>query len=600
MRTVNEKIEQLRTLMRDKGIDVYYIPNEDDHLSPEYTADYFKCKYFMSEFEGAGCMIVTQNFAGLWTDGRYFTQAESDLKGTCIELMRMRQPGVPAPMAFLIEQTPENGCLGFDGHVVSAADTVMLRKTLKKKNAKIHLDDDLVGILWGKERPAMPEEPLYVLPKKYTGETPAERIQRVRELMKKKGADVLVLTTLEDPCWLLNVRGNDIECTPVAYVFAIVTYRAVYYYTDKKRITDAVRNHFKKYKVTVRPYQGMRKDLEKLQNKTIWADMRSFNAIDYSRISTENQIINESSPILAFRACKNASEIRNTRHAHVKDGIAMVKFIHWLKTNVGKMPMTEISAQDRLYAFREEGEGYIEPSFPTISAYKGNAAMLHYTASEKSNAVIHPEGFLLVDSGGTYFDGTTDITRTIALGPLSEEEKKYFTLVLKGMLALTRAHFLYGTTGNNLDILARGPLWDIDIDYQCGTGHGVGHVLAVHEGPHGIRWGMPANNRSNAALEPGMIVSNEPGVYLPHKLGIRTENELLTVKGKKNFYGQFLHFETLTYCPIDLDAVDTQYLEDVDIQQLNTYHEDVYKTLSPYLEGEVLTWLKEATRRITR
>ena len=598
--SINQKIQTLRELMKKNGIDVYYIPLGDDHLSDEYTADHFRCVSFISEFRGEASVIVTQDFAGLWTDGRYFTAAEMHLKGTVIELMRMRQPGVPDPVSFLISSTPEGGVLGFDGHVVSAAVYSALSKALAGKNASMIVDKDLVGEIWGKERPSMPAGEIFVLPKKYTGESAAERIERVREKMRQRGADVLVITALEDPCWLLNVRGNDMSTTPVAYAFAAVTQRTVTYYVDKKKLSDKAAKHLKDSNVTVKPYGAVAKDLAKLRDKTVWADLSHLNSYFSSLIDPSNRILNLASPILAMRAVKNSTEIRNTRNAHIKDGVAMVRFIRWVKENVGKIPMTEISAADKLYALRAEGKGYIEPSFHTISAYQQNAAMLHYSATTESDTKVEPRGFLLVDSGGTYLDGTTDITRTISLGGLTAEEKKYFTLVLKGMLQLTRARFLQGTTGNNLDILARGPIWDLDIDYQCGTGHGVGHVLAVHEGPHGIRWGMPSPARTSAPFEAGMIVSNEPGVYLPHELGIRTENELLVVKGQKNFYGQFLYFETLTYCPIDLDAIDVQYLEDTDIRQLNAYHQSVYETLAPLLEEDDRAWLKEATRAVER
>ncbi len=598
--TVNERIETLRKLMKEHSIDVCYIPNEDDHLSEEYTADYFKCKSYISGFSGeAGCTIVTEDFAGLWTDGRYFTQAEGELKGTCVTLMRMGQEGVPTALQFLIDNTPEGGTLGYDGRVVAASVTRYLTNALKVKNAAVVSSLDLAGEVWGKERPAMPQGKLFVLEKKYTGETAAERIERVREAMKAKKADALVLTALEDPCWLFNIRGNDIACTPVSYAFALVTLRKVSYYTDKAKLSEKVSAHLKENGVTVRPYASLAKDIEKLHGKRIWASLSALNTELYAAIADDNTVINEPSPIAMYRACKNKAEIRNIRNAHVKDGVAMVKFIKWVKENVAEDTMTELSAQDYLYARRAEQKDYIEPSFPTISAYQANGAMMHYSASEESYSRVHPRGFLLVDSGGTYKDGTTDITRTIALDTPTDEEKKLYTLVLKGHIDLAMAKFLYGTTGNNLDILARGPLWKIDIDYQCGTGHGVGHVLSVHEGPHGIRWGMGTPARPAVKLEPGMVVTDEPGVYLPHKLGIRIENELLVIKGKKNFYGQFLEFENLTYCPYDLDAVDASLLDQEEIAFINAYHRTVVEKLSPYLNEEEISWLKNAAREIT-
>ena len=597
----NEKIAAVRGLMKERGIDVYYIPNEDDHLSEEYTADYFKAKSFISGFSGeAGCTVITPDFAGLWTDGRYFTQAEDELKDTCVTLMRIGQEGVPAALQFLIDNTPEGGVLGFDGKVVSAADSLHLNKALKAKNAKMMISEDLAGMVWGKERPAMPEAPVYILAKKYTGETAAERIERTRQAMKEKGADVLILTALEDPCWLLNLRGNDIACTPVAYAYVLMTAKKVCYYIDGTKVPEKVRKYLKDNKVTLKSYNALAKDLSSLHNQKILTSLRKLNTVLYSKLADHNTIISEGSPTTMFRALKNNTEIRNIRNAHVKDGVAMVRFIRWVKENVNNDRMSEVSAQNVLYEYRAQGKDYIEPSFPTICAYQENGAMMHYSADETKYSFIHPRGFLLVDSGGTYKDGTTDITRTIALSSLTAEEKKLYTLVLKGHLALGHAKFLYGTTGNNLDILARGPLWNIYIDYQCGTGHGVGHVLGVHEGPHGIRWGMGTAARPAVKLEPGMIVTNEPGVYLPHKLGIRIENELLVVKGEKNFYGQFLEFEDVTYCPYELDALDLQYLSDEEIRQINAYHANVYAVLSSHLDEDDRAWLAHATREITR
>ena len=597
---VNERIAELRKLMKERKIDVYYIPNQDDHLSEEYTADYFKCKSYMSGFTGdAGCTIVTKDFAGLWTDGRYFTQAEGELKGTGVTLMRLRQEGVPDPLDFVIAHTPKNGILGFDGSVVSAATSLSLAASLKQKGASMHISEDLVGLVW-QDRPAMPNEPLFLLDKKYTGEDAKTRIARIREDMKEKKATVMVLTMLEDPCWLLNVRGNDIPCTPVAYAFAMVTSRKVSYYVNRKQVTKEVKDYFKKIQVTVRPYEALAADLAKLHKQTIWADLRSLNTALYANISTDNQIYNALTPIMRYRSVKNKTEIRNLIHAHVKDGAAMVKFLRYVKENAPKGTMTELSAQNELYRLRAEGKDYIEPSFETIAAYQANGAMMHYTATEKKFAKVAPKGFLLVDSGGTYKDGTTDITRTIAVGPLSQEEKKYYTMVLKGHLALMRPHFLRGTTGNNLDILAREPLWDMNVDYQCGTGHGVGHVLGVHEGIHGVRWGMPSAARPSVPFEAGMIVTDEPGIYLPHKIGIRIENELLVVNEGKNFYGQWLKFQNVTYCPYDAEAIDTNYLNDVELAQINAYHKEVRKQLTPYLSGKDLTYLKKATAVIKR
>lgn len=595
----SERIAALRALMAERKIDVYYVPNQDDHMSEEYTADCFKCKSYLSGFSGdAGCTIVTPDFAGLWTDGRYFTQAEDELAGSEVQLMRLRQAGVPDPMQFLAEHTPENGILGFDGRVVSAADSLKLSAELKKKNASLHISEDLVGMVW-KDRPEMPKEKIFVLDEAYTGTSAAERIAAVREKMKESGADLLVLTALEDPCWLLNVRGNDIPCTPVPYAFATVSRDAVTYYIDKDKADEKTAAYLKENGVTMKPYGDIYEDLSAVSGSTVWADLRAINTLMYDALGKgNNRILNQASPVVMERAVKNETEIRNTRAAHVRDGVAMVRFIRWVKENVGKGDMTELSASEHLLQLRAEGENFLEPSFETIAAYQENAAMMHYTATPEKFSPVRARGFLLVDSGGTYLDGSTDITRTISLGGLTEEEKKYYTLVLKGHLDLANARFLYGTTGNNLDILARKPLWDLNIDYQCGTGHGVGHVLSVHEGPHGIRWGMQASRGGLVPLEKGMVVTDEPGIYLPHELGIRIENELLVSEGSENFYGRWMYFEDLTFCPYDLEAIDVRYLTAENIAEINAYHRSVYDTLSPYLSGDDLAWLKNATREI--
>lgn len=597
---IQNRISELRKLMQERGIDVYYIPNEDDHLSEEYTADYFKCKSYISGFSGdAGCTIITKDFAGLWTDGRYFTAAEEELKGTGVELMRLRQEGVMDPLPFVVEHTPENGKAGFDGRVVSADTALALSRALSQKHATMHVSEDLVGMVW-KERPPMPKQPLFVLEKRYTGTDAQERIAMVREKMHEKKADVLVLTMLEDPCWMLNIRGNDIPCTPVAYAYAMVSDDAVYYYIDKAQITDEIQQYFDEIHVTVRNYEDLADDLAGIHGKLIWTDLRSLNTYLYSHISDDNQILNKLSPVMEFRSVKNDTEIKCMHASQQRDGVAMVRFIMWLKANVGNGDMDELKAAHYLDNQRSLQKDYIEPSFETISAYGPNAAMMHYTATEKSYAHVDPKGFLLVDSGGTYKDGSTDITRTIACGPLTEEEKKYYTLVLKGHLDLMAAKFLQGSTGNNLDILARRPLWNLNIDYQCGTGHGVGYVLGVHEGVHGIRWGVPTASRPSVPFEPGMIVTDEPGVYLPHELGIRIENDLLIVKDEKNFYGQWLKFEPMTYCPYELDAIDVRYLDDTEIEQINNYHQMVYDKLSPSLNEEEKAWLRNATRKLIR
>lgn len=595
---IRARIAELRRLMKENGIDVYYIPNEDDHLSDEYTADYFKSKSYISGFTGDyGAVVVTETFAGLWTDGRHFTQAEIELKDTGIELMRMRQEGVLTVQQYILNAVPAGGWLGFDGRVVSAREAIYFARMLNAKKAHISMDKDLVDEVWGKDRPAMPEGKLFALPLSSTGESAEDKIRRIRAVLKEKKADVLLLTELEDPAWLLNIRGKDLACTPVAYAFAMITARRVTCYVDPRKMNESVRSALKEAGVVIKPYESFAEDIAGLKNKVIWADLNRLNAALYTSLDSSNSILDQPSPILACRAVKNETEIKSLINAHIKDGIAMVKFIFWLKETIGKEELTEVDVQNRLYALREQGDGYICPSFTTICAYGENAAMMHYTATEDSCAKLKPKGFLLVDSGGTYMDGTTDLTRTIVIGSLTKAARTYYTKVLQGHLQLARANFLYGTNGYNLDILARGPVWDLGIDYQCGTGHGVGHVLSVHEGPHAIRWGL--RQTGTAPFEAGMVVSDEPGVYLPYDMGIRIENELLVEAGEKNFYGQFMHFRNITFCPIDTEAIDLSLLNKADIDQLNAYHAMVYQTLAPYLEKKEKAWLRQATKKLS-
>ncbi len=596
MNEIVNRLQALRQAMQKENVDFCWIPNADDHLSDEYTAPYFQAMQYFSGFTGDyGSLVVGRKWAGLWTDGRNFTQAENELAGSGVELMRMGQEGVPTVETYLLTQVPKGGTLAFDGRMVSAAQARQLASGLAERGASVRLDLDLPGQVWN-SRPAMPAGRLFTLAQKYTGVSAGEKIRRVRQAMQECGADVLLLTELEDPCWLLNIRGRDLACTPVAYSFVLLDARRTVFYIEESKLTAAVRQALKDARVTIRSYESFARDLSRLKKRTIWVSLKKLNAALYGCLDASNRILDRPSPILAMRGQKNAVEIRSTRQAHLKDGLAMVHFLYWLKSTVGKEDLNEYQIQTRLDQLRAEQEGFLCPSFETICAYGPNAAMMHYTATAEKHSPVKAKGFLLVDSGGTYRDGSTDITRTIVLGRLSAQEKMYYTKVLQGNLQLARARFLAGSNGYNLDILARGPLWQMNLDYQCATGHGVGHVLSVHEGPFAIRWGYRL--RDTAPFVPGNIVSDEPGVYLPGRLGIRIENELLVVPSEKNFYGQFLQFEVLTCCPIDLDGIDPRCLNQEDKEQLNAYHAWVWRSLSPYLVGKEKAWLKEATRKL--
>lgn len=593
---IKERIAKLRELMAREGYSAYVIPTNDFHLS-EYTGDYFKERTYMSGFTGsAGTLVVTKEEAGLWTDGRYYIQAEKQLEGSGIVLFKQGMKDVPLPEEYLAEKMGDGDVVGFDGRVIPAKWGMDLGKQLGKKGASLNGSKNLIDEIWN-DRPALPKDKLFILEEKYAGEPMSHKVERLREKMSEYGADLHILTSLDDIAWLYNLRGRDIANTPVFLSYTMITQDSILLFVDGDKLTEEVSGYLADNGVQVMPYNAVYEWLT-------WLDPEQKTLLDLNRVNyaiikaLPTEVVNKTNPTTLFKAVKNETEIENLFKCHVKDGVAVTKFIYWLKNNVGKMPITEISASDYLADRRAEQEGFIDLSFPTISAYKANAAMMHYSATKESNAELSPEGLLLVDSGGQYYEGTTDITRTIALGPISDEVRKHYTAVLKGMLNLQNAHFLYGCTGLNLDILARGPMWDMDIDYQCGTGHGVGYLLGVHEGPNGFRWKIVPERNDSAVLEAGMITTDEPGVYVAGSHGIRTENELVCRKGEANEYGQFMYFEPLTFAPIDLDAVDVSLLTDVDKKRLNTYHKLVYRTISPYLTEEERQWLEKYTSEV--
>lgn len=443
----------------------------------------------------------------------------------------------------------------------------------------------------------MSAEPAFLLEEKYAGKSVSQKLCELRSAMKENGCTVHVITTLDDIAWLLNIRGNDVECNPVVLSYVVITMEKAHFFVNPACLKDEIREKLSADGVQIHPYDEILSFVKHLPaDETVLLDPQKVNyAID---ASIQGKKVEKANPTQLAKAIKNPVELKNIRSAHVKDGIAFTKFMYWLKTNVGKIPMTEISAAEYLLARRAEQEGFIEPSFGTISAYKANAAMMHYSATEESNAVLKPEGMLLVDSGGQYYEGTTDITRTMVLGPISEEQKLHFTTVLRSNLRLANARFLHGCTGLNLDILARGPIWDLDLDYKCGTGHGIGYLLNVHEAPNGFRWRIVAERRDSAVLEEGMVTTDEPGIYIEGSHGIRTENELICRKGVKNGDGQFMYFEPVTYAPIDLDGIEPRYLTQKERQTLNDYHAMVYSRLFDGLTAEERDWLKEYTRSI--
>ena len=597
MTTIKERLEALRRLMKEKKIDAYLVLTDDFHGS-EYVGDHFKCRKYITGFTGsAGTAVITMDMAGLWTDGRYFIQAADQLQGSTIELFKSGELGVPTVHEFLADKLQEGMCLGFDGRTVSAREAETLKELLQKKNITFSVNEDLIGEIW-EDRPAMSCEPVMELDEKWTGESRASRIQKIRQQMKEKGADIFVLTSLDDIAWLLNIRGNDIHCCPVVLSYLVMTDTEIRLFANAMAFPQEVREHLEADGVKIYPYEEVYACVQTFsRGKKVLLSRASVNSRLVSNIPADVEILDERNLTLLPKAIKNPVEMENERIAHIRDGVAVTKFIYWLKTNVGKEKITELSAAEKLYSLRKEQEHFLGDSFDPIIAYGTHAAIVHYSATEETDIPLDPRGMVLADTGGHYLEGTTDITRTVVLGPVTEKEKKYFTAVLRGNLNLAAARFKYGCTGLNLDYLARGPLWELGEDYNHGTGHGVGYLLNVHEGPNSFRWkNLPGNPAP--VLEEGMITSDEPGYYLENEFGIRHENLLLCKKAEKTSYGQFMCFEELTMVPFDLEGVDPSQMTERERGLLNDYHGRVYENIAPYLNKDEKEWLKKATRKI--
>ena len=595
---IKQRIENIRDLMKEKNIYAYIVPSSDYHQS-EYVGDYFKSREFMSGFTGSsGTLIISMDEAGLWTDGRYFIQAENELKDSGIKLFKMGEEGVPTIEEYLLEKLPKNSTLGFDGRVMSVKEGQSLANKLAFKGINIEYKYDLVNDIW-EDRCSLPTEKAFLLGVEYSGESFSDKLYRIRAVMKEKKATTHILASLDDIAWLFNIRGRDVKSNPVVLSYAVISIDSVYLFIDKNKIGEDIRAELSKENVQIKGYEEVYEFIKNIdENEVVLIDTSKVNYAIYSNIPSNVQKIEERNPSILFKSIKNEIELKNIRNSHIKDGVAFTKFMYWLKNNIGKIEITEISATQKLEEFRREQDKFIEPSFSTIAAYKDHAAMMHYSATEESNYKLEPRDLFLVDSGGQYFDGTTDITRTIALGPIPENVRKDFTNVVRGMIRLSKAKFLYGCRGYNLDILARGPLWEEGIDYKCGTGHGIGFVLNVHEGPNGFRWKVREDIDDSCILEEGMVTTNEPGVYVENSHGIRIENEIVVRKAEKNEYGQFMDFEVITFAPIDLDAIDESLILKDEKVYLNNYHKQVYDKISPYLNEEEKQWLKTYTREI--
>ena len=613
----NERLLSLRNQMKEAGVHCMVIPTSDYHNS-EYVSDFFMARKYFSGFTGsAGTLVVTPDEAALFTDGRYFIQAAKELKDSGITLMKMGEPEVPTMTEYVDQKLQQGWTLCFDGRVLTSSKGSELEEIARKHGGQLRFDLDLCDAAW-ENRPALIHHPVFVLSEEYAGESVEEKLTRVREEMKKEEAGLHVLTSLDDIAWLYNIRSNDVECCPVVLAYTMVTKDRALLFAEEGFAAGedtSARERMEKAGVEIYPYDRFYKMLSSVaaqaakeeQASRVWIDESQVNfrvLKELQKICAEEgaqagtKLLNKENPTTLMKSIKNETELKHTRRAHIKDAVAVTKFMYWLKKNIGSIPMDEVSVAEKIDGLRAQQEGFIELSFPTISAYGTNGAIIHYGAQKETCAALKPEGMLMIDSGGHYIDGTTDITRTFILGPVTSEMKKHYTLVLRAMLSMRATRFLHGCTGANLDIRAREVLWEHGLDYKHGTGHGVGNILNVHEGPQSFRWKLLPDAGKPAVFEEGMITSDEPGIYLENQYGIRIENEILCRKGEENEYGQFMYFEDLTFVPIDLDGVELSQMSELDKERLNDYHAAVFEKLKPYFEGEELTWLRHVTRAV--
>jgi Xaa-Pro aminopeptidase len=590
---VNDKIQLLREHMKKNGLDAYIIPSSDPHLS-EYVADHWKARAWISGFTGsAGTFVAAMDESGLWTDGRYFIQAEKQLAGSEIKLYKMGNHGVPSYTEWIAEKLKNGDCVGFNGRTVSVFDFREMERKLSAKGIRIDKSHDLVGSIWD-NRPQIPSDMIFCHDIKYTGMSAKEKIEKVREEMKKVNAENYLVSSLDDIAWLFNIRGGDVPFICVTIAYALISMDEAYLFINPAKVADDVMKTLNDNNVEVLDYAAVREKIEKLDNKqSIAFDIKRTNCWLYDAIPSGCTKVEVDEITAALKAIKNETEIENFKRCQISDGVAMVKFLLWLDKNIGKREISEITVSDKLKQLRFQQPDNIGPSFETIAGYKDHGAMMHYSATEDSKYMLEDKGMMVLDSGGQYLNGTTDITRTIVFNEISEEEKTDFTLVLKAHIALASAKFLYGATGSNLDVLARKPLWELGLDYKCGTGHGVGYCLSVHEGPQSF---SPRPNK--AKLEKGMIITIEPGIYREGKHGVRTENMVLVEEDEKTEFGQFMRFEPITLCPVSLKGINPDMLTGQEKEWLNTYHKKVFETLSLYLDAEEKAWLEENTRNI--
>lgn len=571
----NELLVMLREKMIQKGLTAYIVPSFDAHQS-EYVSDFFKVRQWLTGFTGsAGTALITLNDALLWADGRYHTQAESELSGSSFRLIKQGLPGEPTIPEWLKVNLAEGAVVGFDGTCTSQSIFEQWQKIATPAGIKFSYDMCLLDDLWA-DRPPFPKEIAVDFPLQYAGESRLSKIKHVREEMEKLGAQAYVIPNLDDLSWILNIRGGDIPFCPFVIAYLVITMDNVLLYCHEEKLEDELKATLIEQQITLRPYNQVFSDLSCMKERAYLCDLTQVSAKLYSSLPNGAKVVGNGDVITKMKAHKSVAEIDNIRHSQLKDGVALFEFLEWLKSADLSENISEVMIAQKLIEFRSKQENFMGPSFNTIAAYGENAAMMHYSATPQKHSKLKPKGFLLVDSGGQYLDGTTDITRTIALGPLSEEERRDYTLTLKAHIGLARAVFLKGTCGPHLDILARKPLWEEGLDYKCGTGHGLGYYLSVHEGPHTIRM-----NQNDIPLEKGMLITNEPGVYKPGRHGIRIENTLLVTDYRDTEFGTFYQFETISYCPIDTTPLIVELLNQEELDWLNSYHLKVREVLLP-------------------
>ena len=590
--SIKERIHALRMTFRPNNIKAFIIPSTDPHLS-EYVAPYWMSREWISGFTGsAGTAVILMDKAGLWTDSRYFLQAEKELEGSGITLYKEMLPETPSITKFLCQNLKPGESVSIDGKMFSVQQVEQMKEDLAPYQLQVNLFGDPLKNIW-KDRPSMPDAPAFIYDVKYAGKSCGEKVAAIRTELKEKGIFALFLSSLDEIAWTLNLRGSDVHCNPVIVSYLLVTQDEVVYFISPEKITQEVNEYLQEQQVSLRKYDEAESFLNSFAGENILIDPKKTNYAIYSAINPACKVVRGESPVTLLKAIRNEQEIAGIHHAMQRDGVALVKFLKWLEASVLSGKETELSVDRKLHEFRAAQPLYMGESFDTIAGYKEHGAIVHYSATEESDVTLQSKGFLLLDSGAQYLDGTTDITRTIALGELTEEEKTDYTLILKGHIALAMAKFPAGTRGAQLDVLARMPIWSHGMNFLHGTGHGVGHFLSVHEGPQSIRM-----NENPIVLQPGMVTSNEPGVYKAGSHGIRTENLTLVCKDKEGMFGEYFKFETITLCPICKKGIIEEMLTAEEVKWFNDYHQTVYKKLSPSLNEEEKKWLLEATKAI--